>query len=68
MGTCAAHLPGTNGIMKGKLVKGSYSDSTLSMSGSFYTTDMKKIVDLVFDVTMSTVLTPAPIDVYVYHA
>lgn len=39
----------------------------MTFDAKFYSVDNKHIVDLTFDVTTSTILTPAPVDVYVYH-
>jgi len=54
--------------MKSKLSSGSFSDSVLTMSTSYFRKDgSTHIVDKSYTVTMSVELTPAPIDIYVYH-
>jgi hypothetical protein len=54
--------------MTAQLVQGSFADSVLTLQAQFYTTAGVHVVDKTFVVTKSVELTPAPIDIYVYHA
>jgi len=52
--------------MKSKLTKGSFSDSTMTFSTSF-SVKGTNTANKTFTVTTSTELTPAPVDIYVFH-
>jgi hypothetical protein len=54
--------------MTAKLTNGSFTDSVLTLSTSFYTTAGTHVTDKTYVVTKSVELTPAPVDIYVYHS
>jgi hypothetical protein len=54
--------------MTAQLTAGAFTDAQLTLSTSFFTTAGVHVTDKTYVVTKSVELTPAPVDIYVYHS
>jgi hypothetical protein len=53
--------------MTATVASGTFADSSLTLSATFYTTAGVKVTDKTFVVTKTTELTPAPVSILTYH-